>query len=480
MTIQIKELPFSLPERPFGDLTQQLDTLTSKLKTLAKKAGTENIKFKAALNTVQSAIQNNASLAGVLDKPIQIRALGILLQSELQSEIDLDRDTLTVIAKLRPKPSALLIHNIFQYFLMRFDKLSDPQSVAAWLYSAMQKKGIAKDFHRDLLSIDGPKWLAKQCITNNREFSNQLIYFDIQHYASGRFLTLAKQLYFVEQLQSIPVNQPHSLLEELQKKSSYESRYDNQYLLGHKVLEVLIKRAPTSNIHESWLNVIMSIAGDPRVPPTHRNFQKWWSALPTVLNTKAKGWFSRLDLKLFLDALKDFSYQAGNDDLKRMFPSRKQFLEGLLKKNLVTNTRLYLSNGAINYLRKRYKQEHLPLYSKIKGDDRSIIHVEMRNAHIVEGSHSCYLWIYKTLHSQAIVFDPYATEVFYRDLTAGLNDKMSALGTPRYAKIKHNPLYFNWQKNAIEVLQALRVDIAPKDVLLPEDHRQYIRRYGAS
>ena len=478
MRIKINKLKFYLPEKPFGSLPTKLDSLAENVKLLERKAGTGNKKFSKAWSAVVSAIENNIDLADALDEPIKVRALAILLQMRSDEKIRLTKNVFTKIDQLRPTPSTLLIQSLYQHYLSLYDRLDYPAVVAAWLRKAMEKKGRLKDFHNYLLSDNGPKWLAEQCIANDREFSNQLSHLDLGSYSSGRFFSVAKRFYYVERLKVIPANQPDDLLLELQQRATFESRYDDKFLLGHIILTILIKRAPDSGVDDSWLNVIMAIAGDPRVPRTHLSHQKWWSRISPSLNTKVRGWLSRLDLRLFLEALKNYASHSGDDEIRRMFPSRKKFLEGLLDKELITNTRLYLSSGAKLYLRRNYKDEHLPNFSNIMGDSRSIIHVQLGKAHIIEGSHSCYLWIYPRLHPSAIVFDYEETHVRYSSLTGGLSQEMIAQGTPPEDNITHTPANFSWQRKAIKSLNGIGVKITPEDVLSKKDYSLYLRKHG--
>jgi len=354
---------------------------------------------------------------------------------------------------------------MYQYYLSWYDRLVDSSAVSHWLMTALDVKGILKDYHKNLLGENGPKWLAEQCIRNKREFSNELEYLDLNNYSSGRFLSVAKSIYYVEQLKNIPVNQNHPLLLELQNRSSFESSYDEHFLLGHKALQILIERAPNSGIDESWLNAILAIGGDPRVPNTHPNHQKWWSALDPILNTKVRGWLSRLDLRLFLEALENYSIKQGNVGMKRMFPARKLFLEGLLDKNLITGTRLYLTSGFDSFLRRNYKDEHLPNYSRITDGNISVIHIQLGESHMIEGSHSCKLWIYKTLSPTAIVFDFTKNWTTYSSLTAGLSDQMNkeCSVSPLIDNITHHPPLL-WHNRSIKALNKAGVDISGQDV----------------
>lgn len=114
--------------------------------------------------------------------------------------------------------------------------------------------------------------------------------------------------------QKIPVNEPHKLLEEVSKQVIAEGRYDADDLVGHVALRILIDRAPSKNVHDSWRDAVIAIAGDPRVPRSHARYIKWWSQLTSQQIKKVQGWLSKLDLKLFLEALEESSL-LDNDEI---------------------------------------------------------------------------------------------------------------------------------------------------------------------
>lgn len=478
MRMNVNKLDFDLPEAPFGAYPNILKRLSKKIESIGNGAGTNSDKFKHAYNVIIDAVRNDRSLSEVLDEPIKVRALAVALQSEYQEDIKITKNTLASINSVKPNASRLLVLNMYQYYLSLYDGIDSYPDIAEWLMHSMKFKDMLGEFDSDVLGVNGPKWVAEQCIANKREFENQIKFLKLDIYSSGRFMTVAKNIYFVEQLRSIPVNKPHNLLSEVQNRSVFESKYDDEFLLGHKVLEILIKRAPMSGIDDSWLNVIIAIAGDPRVPDSHPKHLKWWAHIDAGLRLKVRGWLSRLDLRLFLEALENYSSQPRQTELKRMFPSRKHFLEGLLDKGFVNGTRLYLSYGAARYLRQNYKKEHLPNFSTVTDGDKSIIHVTLDGAHLIEGSHSCYLWVYKDLDESAIVFDYNKQNVRYSSLTGDMGYLMEQKGTPPVANITHNPSNFNWQHNAIQTLNRIGVGIKAKDVLSREDHLLYKRRYG--
>jgi len=479
MQLKLNSLPFSLPDKPFATATEKFLILESELKRLVKGAGTENDKFKLAWRKLYNTVQAKENIEQGLTTKIDIRALGIALSSQFKDKIRVTNKVLNKINEIAEKPSTLFIENFFQYYLNNFSKIDNLEYASLWLIQARRARKLSQWYDQNLISLDGARWVAEQAITRNQDFDQVIHQLELDQYQSGDFMESAQRIYYVEQLKKIAINQPHELLVEVQKQDVYQSRFDQSELLGHKILKIMIERAPCKNIHESWLNVIMAIAGDPRIPMSHPRYITWWSHIPTHFISKVRGWLSRLDLKLFLEALEDFSESSYDPEMKRMYPSRKRFLEGLHDKELIQNTRLYMSRKMAHYLKRNYRAEHLPDFSIVADGDKSIIYVDLGDAHIIEGSHTCYLWIYKALDPSATVFDYGKIQETYSGLTAGLDRKMWDKGVGSRANITHNPIHFSWQRKAIETLANLRVPVTIKDVLTPDDYRAYVRRFGA-
>jgi len=480
MRINLRNLHFSLPDKPLSNSIEQFLNLETELKRFVKGAGTDNDKFKFAWRKLFNTVQTRKNIELTLENKIDIRALGIALTSELKDKIIISAVVLTKIDQISEKPSSLFIENLFQYYLNDFNKLDNAEYISLWLCQARKVRKLNQWYDDKLISITGANWVVEQAIKLNKDFDHFIHELELDQYQSGDFMESAQRIYYVEQLKQIPANLPHDLLVEVQKQAVYLSRFDHSELLGHQILNILIERAPSENIHESWLNVIIAIAGDPRVPKSHQRYINWWSHIPEMYISKVRGWLSRLDLKLFLEALEDFSNSSYDFEMKRMYPARKRFLEGLYDNKLIQNTRLYMSRQMALFLRKNYKAEHLPDFSTVADGDKSIIYVDLGSAHIIEGSHSCYLWIYKALDPSATVFDYGKTKETYSGLTSGLDRNMWNKGCGSSANITHNPTHFNWQRKAIDTLSDLRVPVTVKDVLTPEDYRKYVRRFGAN
>ncbi len=471
---------FELSDSIYSKNIKLLEQLTREIRGIAKKAGLDNPKFEGAWSKLYNALSTNRFEKFRVDNRFDVRALSIALtgKPELRKAIMIDQDLLDDVSVILPKGNNLFLESLFQYFLSNFDSIKDPNAVGKWLCIAREKKGLAKAMEDKVLCADGPAFLAKQAIKRETTFEQQVKYWGLEDYAAGDFLKRAQSVYFVEQLQNIPVNQPHELLEEISKKQVAESRYDDEDLIGHVALRILIDRAPVQNVHESWQNAVLAIAGDPRVPKNHERYLKWWSQLSQQQNKKVQSWLSKLDLKLFLEALEDYSKSSRDEDMMRMFPSRKHFLEGMFEAGTIVHTKLYLSKKADRYIRKNYREEHVPAYSTVEDGDRSIIYAELTSGHMIEGSHNCQIWFYKKLHESAPVLNFGEQNARYRSLTVGLHESMYEYGCEAYDHFTHSPSNFSWQRRSLDALKEMGVQIKASDVLSEEDYNRYKRLYG--
>jgi len=478
MKLPISKLNFSLPTDPFAEHKKSMDAATERVRKITNGIGTGGFAYEKSLSKIKIALHQSGDLEGVLESSIDLRAMAFLFNDvDYAIWINLTPSLFQRVDEIRPVPSRLFVDAIYSYYLHQYDRLQFPSTVTLWLKMAKNRRGELSSEVERLLDDNGPKWLAEESQRQGRDFDEQVKHVELDLYRSGRFLMVAKNIYYLNELRQLQPNENHPVLEEMQKPSAYNSRYDESSQLGHQILKILIEKAPMSEVSEIWLNVVLAIAGDPRVPRSHEKHRKWWSQLDSKLANKVQGWLSKLDLQLFLEALGNFSYQAGNEELKRMYPARKQFMTGLLNKQLVTGTRLFLSQDAEHYLKRNYKPEHLPNYSRVDGA-RSVIHIQLGSVQMIEGSHNCKLWIYERLDPSAIVFDYSKNKVSYHSLTGGLRDQMVMLGVYHKEDITHNPSGFNWQHKAIKALQELGVAIESKDVLMEGDYRNYKRLYG--
>lgn len=474
-------MKFSLSDDIYIKRVKKLEILSAELKEIAKKAGTDNPKFERAWSILLNLLSTDRFDQFKIEDRFDVRALSIALtgKKELRKRIEINSEILDRVSTVIPKGSNLFNENLFQFFLSDFDSIKEPDVVGRWLHTERKRKSLSRAGEEKILHSDGPTYIAKQAIERDVNFAQQVSHWGLNEYSSGDFLKRAQSVYFVEQLKSIPVNEPHDLLEEVSKPNVANSRYDSEDLIGHVALRILIDRAPTHNVHESWQNAVIAIAGDPRVPKGHPRYSKWWSQLNQQQSKKVQSWLSKLDLKLFLEALEDYSKSSRDSDMMRMFPSRKHFLEGMHEADTIVHTKLYLSKKADRYIRLNYKAEHVPDYSIVEDGERSIIYAELTRGHMIEGSHNCQIWFYKNLHESAPVLEFGTQRIKYEDLTGRLNRRMYSLGCSAFDHFAHSSSEtYKWQQKSVNTLKQMGVKIKASDVLSEEDYKKYKRMYG--
>jgi hypothetical protein len=468
----IREMKFDLPENTMTPYCQMMQANTEAIQNIAERSGTGSNRFKETFQRFLSVLRFSRNITMALNYPIDVRAFAIALKTSDGSRIRLDEPLFRRIDSLRSRPSSLLVESVFSHYLKEYDRLDDLPAVESWLKKAKRIRDEQDDNTTRILSGEGPKWLAESCTEQQVDFDIHVERVGLGNYISGRFMVTAKNIYYLEALRQLKPGENHDILQEVQKPDVFKSRYTEGSLLGHEILKILISKANPQEIPDQWMNVIMAIAGDPRVSKNNTRFIKWWSQIPANLIAKVHGWLSRLDLTLFLQALKDFSEQPGNNELKRMYPSRKQFLEGLLDQKLVSGTRLFLTPDAERYVRQHFMPEHLPSYSKVEGgNSKPLIYISLGGKHVVEGTHTCKFWVYEKLSESAPVFNYNKTRFTYRELTNGMDEQMwreQMKGS--YAAITHNG---QWQVKAAIALKEIGVDIDAYRLLTREDYQTY-------
>lgn len=468
--IELKQLRFALPNLRLDKARNAIESHTNEVREIAKNAGTGSDKFQAALVKLQAALGSRGHLADAINTPIDLRALAVELNSKDAIQITLDSRLFHKIDSVRSRPGSLLVEAIYSHYLRFFDHLDNVTFVESWLMRAKELRGELDDNAAKILSGKGPKWLAEGCEELHIEFDTRVEQVGLLNYTSGRFLAIAKNIHYLSALRNLEPGQNHRVLKEVQKPAVFESLYEDGTLLGHEVLKILISRADDGNISDKWMNVIMAIAGDPRVSKQNERYIRWWSQIPESLIGKVRGWLSKLDLRLFLEALKNYATVSNDLDLSRMYPSRKKFLEGLLKQELVTSTRLFLTEGARDYLYRHYKKEHLPSFSIVDGD-KSIIYFSMPGVHVVEGTHMCKFWIYKNLSESAAVLNYNRNRFAYAELTNGMNLSMVKQKVGKaIAAITHNG---SWQAKVAIELNKAGVEFDPEVLLMRDDYIKY-------
>lgn len=482
---------FSLPEwEPKRDFAPY-ESLTESLMQMSRKTGFQSKAFLKSCNAIfTKAKQGKVSeIPGLIRKPLDVRALTTLWLSELFFEMcPVTQELINALYHPRPFLSKLVIQQLLRLFFQRFEQAGDLNALLHCLHqelgrSAKQLKssslGKLIKHKTKIINVEGPSWVAKTAISKKTDLDIFIESIGLKSFAESRFYSLCQNHYYLEQLRKLEPWHPDPLLQEIIKPSVYESPYNQTEMLGHEILRILIDRSPKEKVDEQWQGIILTIAGDPRMSKSSPRYQRWWTALSTQQIQKVRGWLSRFDLLLFLKVLEDYADMNGKEDMNRMFPARKKFLEGLFDLGLVEDSRLFINKNAEYYLKKNYKKDELPYYSIVADPNRSMIYLKVKGKHMIEGTHNFKLWIYEDLPPDSQIFNLEEKYFAPKELTTKLESNFykyfNGLSIKSPVSITHNG---DWQYKAIDAFESFGVRINPEKVLTEKMYLQYKRKVG--
>lgn len=494
--IEIPELQFNIREWEPVDF-RSFELMGKKLKPLANGGGANSDAFKDAcrrLLRLSIEVGQQGVVQGI-HKPMDARAAAFLLanSNDFVKKVEVTSSLLDAIEAVRPvvgRQTLLLLSNTF---FSHFDHLKgDKTALCEFLkrhFSRFSTSSERSDFtllsrnRKVLFDSSGPvqvvNWAQDQECDLDLAFSK----LGLNLYGQGRYADLCRYRYYLETLKSMPVGEDADLLVELSKRVVFEAPAKEGQLLGHDIVAIMIDRSiKAGELSDAWQRVILTIAGDPRVPRSSSKFQRWWALLGEDRIAQVRGWLSKFDLNLFLKVLEDYGHSAGEASLQRMFPARKKFLEGLIEQGLVSQSRLFINKHAEHYLKTHYEKDELPEYARVKDSlRRSMIYLQVGDLHMIEGSHNVTLWIFPRLPEWASVLDYGTTDFLPSELGTHIqlhyHKEFGERATPP-ASIRHAPQNYSWQHQAIKYLQGRGVKLQLDKLFIPSDYKQYKRHYG--
>ncbi|OOH85484.1 hypothetical protein BMT54_11715 [Pasteurellaceae bacterium 15-036681] len=467
---------------------------TEKLAHLAGKAGQSSDIFKNTCDRLLITARNKNSLTSEINSALDIRAFTFLLANseEFIKLIVIDKRLLNRLLKIRTPISKLSLTQLISGFFKFYNKISVTNSqllcsfIKEQLYlqtqsSRNQLNALVRYSENAELLFDkvGHLKLVEYAKLKHKDLDYVINDFGLQGFKNGLFLTLSQNAYYIETLKTIPVGSAKNpIIKEIKKESVYESQYDEKYLLGHKIIEILIDRSKNEQgeISQDWQDIILSIAGDPRV--VGFQYQRWWRLLGEHRIQLMRNWLSRYDLKLFLTILEQSAKENNNYDMERMFAPRKAFMEGLLENKMIIGSRLFLTTEAAIYLYRHYQQEQLPAFARISGH-ASVIYLELNcGLHIVEGTHSFKIKIMNKL--------PESAEInHYEKRNYDANILGSGLETLYYREYKDQGFtaethdnYFNWQNRILKILKYNGSKLDYSKMFTSTDYKNYKNKFG--
>ncbi len=295
-----------------------------------------------------------------IDSPALARAFVVSYRAHLSFRREVPftsevvHDLITLLAN-RPAP-------LVTVYLEYFDQLEARRDLGAYLlnyYAQLDKNrrlGPADERYRRFSSIlfaeNGPQVFADNATRAEGGVANLSQQAGVPNV--GEFHDTVWRYFYVAHADAVTMGDVSSTLQQAVQSGAHEEPLEHR-LVGHLLVEALVARCIRENrpVPDRWLSYLLRVAGDPRKSPMSAAFQKWWAPQEASIVRKVKASLAKRDLKFFLELLEEFSFQTGGA-LARMYPARKQFLEGFLAEgDRVQDALLILSESGMQFIREK-------------------------------------------------------------------------------------------------------------------------------
>jgi len=480
-SIRLPNIQFQIGEYPSTQTKEHFGHLTSESGEMIQSMGNDSQRE----NEILKNLQKSRDLIGEVQSSRDIRVVIQLwrMLDAFIAEFPVSQEILTQFQTIRRQQGSLALFFLTQLFLERFDDCGDSQALSLFLrrefssHASFKNEALEKLRKQApaILTLKGPEKVVSFTIKNNRNLDAVMQMVGIPEGQSGKYLDVCKQYYYIETLKSLEPGDESNIFDELVKDAVVKMPYHDKWL-GHEVLNIMIQKGIDSGdvLPENWLQIILNIADDPRVSMR----SEWWSLISHQHIEAMQGWLAGFDLDLFLKALKNYAKSSYDDSLKRMFPARARFLQGLFDHKLITLSKLFIGREPARYIKSLYDKEEMPKFSKLTDSDLSIIYLKVGNIHMVEGSHSFSLRLYDELPDREKILN-YSRSFRGSELGPRLAEQYERKSLRRAFSVTHNP-NLTWQHKVIQEFNKQGISVNPEWVLTPSDYKTYRQKFPMS
>lgn len=492
--MRLKIENFSLPPNVGIDSADAYAALTKRVEKIGKGSGSNSRRFEMRCIEFRDLCGSGNRVEDFATNKFDVRVVLHLWRTDANwrrwSEPTLEslKHLYKLAGGFRPARISALQDTYFECFddLNQFEILG--KFIAACLKRVEARKLLPNqkklaescDF---VLTKNGPISVAKKAIAAGRGYEIQMNELGLGQYRSGRYAQACKNAYYVETFKELEIGDVHEIFNEVADSSIKESPYGEGLNLGQKVAHVLIRKCASNDkgMPEAWVDYVKRLLGDPRIPVRSESYQKWWAAMDREDEANMRRWLAGADLRLFLVILKESST---DEDLRRMYPARRKFLEGLLDGNDVVDARLFLSQRATAMIRKQYGPEALKAHGNLSDPHKSVIYVNVENkVHLFEGTHSFAARGGGVMPENHRTLSRAVKSFTYKELSTELDPELAEAGrrllpkTPETIYVRHHPP-IGWQANMILEFKYYGVTVNPEAVFTKSDYVKYRRDYG--
>lgn len=497
-TIDIPGLTYSniFPPTPLirklVDYTTHYAELCDQLHIIGSKAGTGSNGFKLRKQEIMAVQPNISKIIQVMKSSKYIRPLLALWNETPALTLDFPvpfvGELVAHIDKLaqqsrRGRMGRLALFELCHLFFRFYDDLECIEEISISLKNHLRsyqpnEKIIGLDNVRehiiDIISSSGHEFLAHTALYSDQSLPDVARWYNIP-LLNSRFYEKSLLIHYLSRLNRLAPNEDAQILQEIVAPEVYDINLNQRFRLGHQLITRLMDKLIDAGLEPStlWREVILNIAKDPRLPKTSPTYSQWWQPIDSLrperkYPLRMRGWLSKVDLEVFLKIMAEFANNQGDPALQRMYPERERFLRGLFKKELIKETRLFLGNKVLKYIKNSDTIEHNLSYVQIKdGGETAIFYLDLGSAHLIEGSYNCAMRIMDKAPQRSCL-KKFPKAVYNIALRTRLEDQYRGEfgNASGYYKVVHR---HGWQWTAVGHLKEMGVEILPSDVMDSQD-----------
>ncbi|ETR69192.1 MAG: hypothetical protein OMM_04092 [Candidatus Magnetoglobus multicellularis str. Araruama] len=468
---QLPQLTFVLDETAGRKDLHVFNTLTDRFKKMGTGQATQARWFLERREAILNAISNGEKLKHVVQSQSDIRVLIHLWSTSTSflSKCPLSKKHLKHVSRIKKVLSASQLFSLIRIYFYQFDQINDLHFFCKYLRDQLRIICANRRISNDMKVYCAQKNILFDPLLKDfwaafhSEEKSLKEYFKASHIPwdhKAQFLKSAKKHLYVTPIEKLQLGASSSVFGVVSRSEIKNMPFDNQYSLAQIISMGMMDKAVNKNMPDNWRQLIISLLGDPRMPKSSDLYQKSWAGLPSSYENQMQKWLSQMDMLVFLELLKEVGNQTGNEMIRRMFPSRKSFLESLYKTGMITKTRLFLGNDAVDYIEKQYDSENRPMFAQINHKNKSIIYMQVGKAHLMEGTHNYSVRLMDQLPPGSDITDQNKNKYILTELATGLDQAYaSAFKESTHLYVVPHDIHNAWQRKLTDILQHFDVHL---------------------
>jgi hypothetical protein len=472
INLQLPQLTFNLDETSGRSDLHIFQELTETFKKMGSGQPPQARWFHQRRHEMMEAVESGKKLKHILSAPSDIRVLIFLWSTNplFISKCPISKKHLKQIVHIKSTLSPSQIYGFIRLYFFYYDQIADLNFFCKFIKDQLgmicSKKRLSQDMQ---IYCDQKEILFDPSLKNfwaryKKEGLNLKDICKKNHIPwdhTARFIIAAKYHVYVAPVEKLRLGTIDPIFNILTEPKNKNMPYDNQLTLAQTISMCMMDKASNKNMPDNWRKIILSLLGDPRMPKSSALYQKGWAGLTPNYEKQMHKWLSQMDMLVFLELLKEIGNQSGNEIIQRMFPARKSFLESLYQTGMILQTRLFLSNDAIDYIEMQYAPEDRPTYAHVSHKNKSIIYMQVGRVHLIEGTHNYSARLLDRLPKTSGITDQQKKKFVLTELATGLDHNyQTEFQNSTHLYVVPHDIHNAWQRKLTEIFQSFDVHLA--------------------